>query len=285
MYLKSIEIMKKILFPTDFSETANNAFVYVLEMAKAFKAEVLVLHVFHLPIVTYEAYPAYVADVLDNMELNTFENFKDQIPYLKKIAEEHHFDSAKMNYILEQGDLVSVVKKIAKKEQVDLIVMGTHGASGLKETFLGSNTGSVLSNVPITLLCVPDNAKFNSIQKIAFTTRFRNKDYTALKQVVDFANGINAKVKCLYVRTADSDVEESVIERWRTNFEKESVSFFTVPDNDVETTVFDFITGQEIDILAMLTYKRSFFQELFRESFTKRMSYHTEIPLLVLHEK
>lgn len=284
MYLKSIEIMKKILFPTDFSETANNAFVYVLEMAKAFKAEVLVLHVFHLPIVTYEAYPVYVADVLETMELNTFENFKDQIPYLKKIAEEHHFDSAKMNYILEQGDLVSVVKKIAKKEQVDLIVMGTHGASGLKETFLGSNTGSVLSNVPITLLCVPRGAKFNSIQKIAFTTRYRSKDYKALQKVVDFANRINAKVKCLHVRTAESDVQESVVEKWRKDFEHDPVSFFTIPDNDIETTVFDFITSQEIDVLAMLTYKRSFFQELFRESFAKKMTYHTEIPLLVLHE-
>ncbi len=276
--------MKKILFPTDFSETANNAFVYVLEMAKAFKAEVLVLHVYSLPIVTYEGYPAYVAEVLDSVELNTFENFKDQIPYLKKIAEDHHFDLAKINYILEQGDLVSVIKKIAKKEQVDLIVMGTHGASGLKESFLGSNTGSVLSNVPVTLLCVPHNAKFNSIQKIAFTTRFRNKDHKALQQVIDFANTINAKIKCLHVRTAESDVQESVIEKWRKDFEHDSVSFFTIPDNDVETTVFDFITSQEIDILAMLTYKRSFFQELFRESLAKKMTYHTEIPLLVLHE-
>jgi len=276
--------MKKILFPTDFSETANNAFVYVLEMAKAFKAEVLVLHVYSLPIVTYEGYPAYVAEVLDSVELNTFENFKDQIPYLKKIAEDHHFDLAKINYILEQGDLVSVIKKIAKKEQVDLIVMGTHGASGLKESFLGSNTGSVLSNVPVTLLCVPHNAKFNSIQKIAFTTRFRNKDHKALQQVIDFANTINAKIKCLHVRTAESDVQESVIEKWRKDFEHDSVSFFTIPDNDVETTVFDFITSQEIDVLAMLTYKRSFFQELFRESLAKKMTYHTEIPLLVLHE-
>jgi nucleotide-binding universal stress UspA family protein len=284
MYLKSIKIMKKILFPTDFSETANNAFVYVLEMAKAFKAEVLVLHVYSLPIVTYEGYPAYVAEVLDSVELNTFENFKDQIPYLKKIAEDHHFDLAKINYILEQGDLVSVIKKIAKKEQVDLIVMGTHGASGLKESFLGSNTGSVLSNVPVTLLCVPHNAKFNSIQKIAFTTRFRNKDHKALQQVIDFANTINAKIKCLHVRTAESDVQESVIEKWRKDFEHDSVSFFTIPDNDVETTVFDFITSQEIDVLAMLTYKRSFFQELFRESLAKKMTYHTEIPLLVLHE-
>lgn len=276
--------MKKILFPTDFSETANNAFLYVLEMAKAFKAEVLVLHVYNLPIVTYEGYPAYVAEVLDSVELNTFENFKDHIPYLKKIAEEHHFDLAKINYILEQGDLVSIVKKIAKKEHIDLIVMGTHGASGLKETFLGSNTGSVLSNVPVTLLCVPRGAKFNFIQKIVFTTRYRNKDHKALQQVIDFANRINAQVKCLHVRTAESDVQESVIEKWRKDFEHDTVSFFTIPDNDVETTVFDFITSQEIDVLAMLTYKRSFLQELFRESFAKKMTYHTEIPLLVLHE-
>lgn len=134
-------------------------------MAKTFKAEVLVLHVYSLPIVTYEGYPAYVAEVLDSVELNTFENFKDQIPYLK-IAEDHHFDFSKDKLHFRARWFSERYKKIAKKKQVDLIVMGTHGASGLKETFLGSNTGSVLFNVPITLLCIPRGAKFNSIQKI-----------------------------------------------------------------------------------------------------------------------
>ncbi|PWA06251.1 universal stress protein [Flavobacterium psychrotolerans] len=276
--------MEKILFPTDFSETANNAFVYVLEMAKVFKAEVIVLHVYELPPVSYEGYPIYVSEVFESVELDKFENFKDQIPYLRKIAEEHHFDTLKMSHVLEQGDLVSVVKAIAKKNKVDFIIMGTNGASGLKETFMGSNTGSVIADVPITLLSVPFQAKFKQIKKIAFTTRYRAKDHKALQQVVEFANKVNAQVKCLHVRTADSDVKEVQIDKWRHDFKNDPVEFFVIPDNDIEGTIFEFLDDLDIDILAMLTYKRSFLQELFRHSFTKKFSYHSEIPLLVFHE-
>lgn len=277
--------MQKILFPTDFSETANNAFVYVLEMAKTFDAEVIVLHVYDLPPISYEGYPIYVAEVYDSIELDKFENFKDQVPYLRKIAEEHHFDNVKMRHVLEQGDLVSTIKALVKKENVTLIVMGTTGASGMKETFLGSNTGSVIANVPVTLLSIPEKASFNKIKKIAFTTRFRTKDHHALRQAVDFANKVNAKVDCLYVRTSSSDVKESQIQKWRDDFKADPVAFFVIPDNNVEDTIFEFLDNQEIDILAMLTYKRTFFQELFGRSFTKKLSYHSEIPLLVFHEK
>jgi nucleotide-binding universal stress UspA family protein len=277
--------MKKILFPTDFSETSNNAFVYVLEMAKDFDAEVIVLHVYNLPPVSYEGYPIYVAEVFDTIELGKFENMKDQIPYLRKIAEDHQLDNIKMNHVLEEGDLVSVINRIVKKEEIDLIVMGTEGASGLKETFLGSNTGSVIESVPITLLSVPNKVKFSAIKKIAFTTRFRAKDHKALLQVIDFANRVNAKVKCLYVRTNNSDINENQIDKWREDFKNDPVEFIIIPDNDVEGTIFEFIDNEKIDILAMLTYKHGFFQNLFRTSFTKKLSYHSEIPILVFHEK
>ena len=277
--------MKRILFPTDFSETANNAFVYVLEMAKAFNAEVIVLHVYNLPPVSYEGYPIYVAEVFETIELGKFENMKDQIPYLRKIAEDHQLNAIKMSYVLEEGDLIDVINRIAKKEKIDLIVMGTEGASGLKEVFLGSNTGSVIESVPITLLSVPNKVKFSTINKIAFTTRFRAKDHKALLQVVDFANRVNAKVKCLYVRTADSDFEETQIDKWREDFKNDPVEFIIIPDNDIEGTIFEFLDSEKIDILAMLTYKHSFFEDLFRTSFTKKLSYHSEIPILVFHEK
>lgn len=277
--------MDKILFPTDFSETANNAFVYVLEMAKSFDAEVVVLHVYNLPPISYEGYPIYVAEVYETIELDKFENFKDQIPYLRKIAEEHHFDTTKMTHALEQGDLSNVIKAMIKKDKISLIVMGTNGASGLKETFLGSNTGEVIEDVAVNLLSVPAKAKYSKINKIAFTTRFRTKDHGALVQVIEFANKVGAEVKCLYVQKPNSDVEQTEIDKWRDEFKVKAVEFFVIPGDDVEETVFDFLDNQKIDILAMLTYKHSFFQSLFRSSFTKKLSYHSEIPVLVFHEK
>lgn len=277
--------MKKILFPTDFSKTANNAFVYALEMAKFHNAELIVLHVYDLPPVAYEGYPSYVTEVYETIELSNFENFKDEVPVLRKIAEEHQLGSIQMSHVLEQGDLIQVIKSLVKKEKIDLIVMGTNGAIGLKETFLGSNAGSVIEKVPILSLTVPHKAKFDTIKKIGFTTLFSSRDRIALKQVLEFAKQVNAKVKCLYVRTFDSEVKESKIQKWRQDFKDEPVEFFVIPSEDIKGTLADFLKEKDIDILAMLSYKHKFLEGLFKKSLIKKMAYDSEVPILALHEK
>ena len=277
--------MKKILFPTDFSKTANNAFIYALKMAKYIEAELIVLHVYELPIVSYEGYSSYISEVYETIELSKFENFKDYIPELRKIAEENQLEDVKMSHVMEEGDLIFTIKKLVKKEKISLIIMGTKGASGLKEVFVGTNAGALIKKVPITTLIVPAKAKFEPIKTIGFTTRFRSKDRTALKHVLAFAKMMEAKVKCLYVKTFDSEVKESRINKWRDDFKKEPVKFFVIPNEDVKQTIFDFMTSQSIDMMAMLTYKRHFLEGLFDQSLTKKLSYHSEIPLFALHEK
>ena len=276
--------MKKILFPTDFSKIANNAFIYALEMAKFLKAELIVLHVYDLPPVSYEGYPTYVADVYESIELSNFENFKDQVPLLRKMAEENNLEAIQMSHVLEQGDLISVMKRIVKDEKIDLIVMGTSGATGLKELFLGSNAGTVIEKIPILSLTVPNKAKFDEIKKIGFTTRFSRKDKIALKQVLEFANQINAKVKCLYVRTFDSNIKQTVIDKWKLDFKKQPVEFFIIPSEDVKGIIADFLIQKDIDVLAMLSYKHNFFQNLFGKSLIKTFAFESDVPILALHE-
>ena len=276
--------MKKILFPTDFSETAENAFVYALNMAKSLEAELIVLHVYDVAIISYEGYSPITLEVYESIELGNFENFKDYIPKLREIASQHHLERVVMRHVLEEGDLIYAINNIVKQEDINLIVMGTNGASGMQELFLGSTTGSVISNVPTTLLCVPIDAKFKKIEKIGFTTRYRDKDRKALKNVLKIANKLKATVKCLYVKTSDSDVTDEKISDWREEFKIDQLNFFITSNDDLENEVFEFVESQNIDVLAMLTYKRGFFESLFKKSFAKKLSYHSEIPLLVLHE-
>ena len=134
------------------------AFVYALDMGKCIEAELILLHVYYLPPISYEGYPSYVAEVYETIELNKFENFKDQIPLLRKIAEEHNLDNIKMRHVLEQGYLIPTIKAMIKKEKISMIVMGTSGDSGWKETFLGANAGSVIENVDLISLTFPEKA-------------------------------------------------------------------------------------------------------------------------------
>jgi nucleotide-binding universal stress UspA family protein len=277
--------MKKILLPIDFSETSENAFVYALEMAKIFDAELVLLHTFDLPIIDSQSLPVNYSVIYESIELTNFDHFKDDLPRLHAIAAERNSDNIVMNHILMEGDLVYNIKKVVKQENIDFIVMGTKGAEGWLDSFLGTNTGSVISDVSVPVLSVPIGAKFNKFENIAFTTRFRKKDIEALVKVLLLAKKLHAQVKCLHVKTSDSDVNTVEINRWKEHFkDEENLQFFIIPSDDVKETIEDFLVTQDIDLLAMLTYKRNFFVELFTTTTAQKLSYHLNTPILVLHE-
>lgn len=276
--------MNKILFPTDFSEASLNAFIYALKFADVLNGELLVLHVYDLPQLNIGGLPPNLKEIYDSIELENFDEFRGQIPLLREIAEKNGMSHIKMSHILKHGDLIWNINKAIKEEFTDYVVMGTKGASGLKETFLGSNTGSVITDTDAVVIGVPEEAVFNGIKNIVFTTQYREKDIKALKKVVSITKGFNAKVHCLHVKTSKSDVKEVVFQDWKFLFKDENVVFHIIESNDVKDSILQFTQDFDIDMLAMLNYKRGFFQELFNKSLTQKLSYHIKVPLLAIHE-
>lgn len=276
--------MKKILFPTDFSQVANNAFVHALEFAKIVQGELILLHTFDLPVYDNQFFPENYNIIYDSLQLSQFEMFKDEIPKLRAIAEELNLDKIKISHRLMDGNLIYNIKKSIQEDHIDFVIMGTSGATGWEAFFMGTNTGSVISAVEVPVLSVPFEAKFKKIETIGFTTRYRAKDKKALRDVLIIAKKTNARVKCIYVKTAESDVSESRIERWEKEFEDQPIQFSVISSEDVKATILDFIQFKEIDVLAMLTYKRNFFVELFKPSLTEKFSNSASIPILAMHE-
>ncbi|MDI1317082.1 universal stress protein [Flavobacterium sp.] len=277
--------MKKILFPIDFSEASDNAFIYALEMAKLFKSKLVLLHTFDLPIVESEAMPLNYATIYDDLQMANFEHFRDEIQKLRALMQERNLEHIVMNHILMDGDLIYNIKKVIQQENIDFVIMGTNGVKNWFDSFLGTNAGAVISDVAVPVLSIPVESKFQKVQTIAFTTRFRKKDIEALVKVLLFARKMDAQVKCLYVKTAASDVTDETIKRWQSHFEDEKrLQFFIIPNENVKETIEDFLLGQDIDLLAILTYKRNFFVELFTTTTTQHLSYYLKTPILALHE-
>ena len=276
--------MKKILFPTDFSEVATNAFIHALEFAKIVQGELVLLHTFELPVYDNQFFPENYNVVFDSLQLSEFDMFKEEIPKLRMIAEERKLDKIKMSHRLMDGNLIYNIKRAIKEEKIDFVVMGTSGASGWEAFFLGTNTGSVINAIDVPVLSVPFEAKFKKVETIGFTTRYRAKDKKALKDVLNIAKKMNAKVKSLYVKTNNSDVSEATIKLWEKEFEGEPVVFSVIPGDDVQDVILDFILFKDIDILAMMTYKRNFFVDLFKPSLTQKFSNKLDIPVLAMHE-
>lgn len=277
--------MKKILVPIDFSDTSVNAFVYALEMANVLKAEIILLHTFELPIVDSQSMPINYATIYEAIELTNFDHFKAELPKLRVLAESRGLDHIQLNHILMDGDLVYNIKKVVKQENIDFVVMGTKGATGWIDTFIGTNAGSVIADVQVPVLSVPLSAQYKKIDTIAFTTRFREKDIEALIKVLFFAKKMKAQVKCVYIKTPSSDVTEETIKRWESHFdEEEPLQFVIVPGSDVKAAISNYLEQHPIDLLAMLTYKRNFFVELFSNTTTQKLSYHLKTPILAFHE-
>lgn len=276
--------MKKILFPTDFSDAATNAFVHALEFAKVVKAELILLHTFEIPVYDSQFFPENYASIYSSIELAKFEMFKDEIPKLRAIATERKLDDIVIKHRLMDGDLIYNLKNAVEEDQVDFVIMGTSGVYDWTKFFTGSNTSSVISGVEVPVLCVPVDAKYKKVKTIGFTTRYREKDKKELKKILKIAKKTDAKVKSLYVKTSNSDVSDTTIKEWEKEFANENVEFLVLPSDDVKETITDFILYKDIDILTTITHKRSFFESLFDSSFSKKISKEVSIPVLIMHE-
>ncbi|WP_264509681.1 universal stress protein [Flavobacterium sp. N1719] len=276
--------MKKIVVPTDFSDVAQNALVYAFELAKTFEAEIFLVHTYTLPIVEHQFAPQNYQVLFDSLEWTNFELFKQEMPAIHALAETHKAGHIRITPVVMDGDLLYNLKEFIANEKADFVVMGTSGTSGWKEYFLGSNTAEAITNLNVPVMSIPVTARYDGINTLGFTTRFREKDKAALDQVIAIAKGLQAQVHCLYVETKDTDNTPATYEDWKDHYRHDPVLFHIIPNENIEDTITDFIMSESIDVMAMLTYKRNFFAQLFLESVTEKMVNHASIPILALHE-
>src|SRR6187402_500941 len=127
--------MKRILFPTDFSEVATNAFEYALEFANKVQGELMVLHSYDLIPMDDQFFPENFNEIYDSVELANFEQLKEEVPKLRAIMEKHQMEHIKMTHRLMEGDLTANIKKSIQEDQIDYLVMGTSDVSEWEALF------------------------------------------------------------------------------------------------------------------------------------------------------
>lgn len=278
--------MKRILFPTDFSETAKNAFRYALKMADSLQAEILLLHTFDMPIIDGAEIPINFKEIYDTLEITQMSHFKDHIPELKRIASVNGMEHIRLTHLLKSGDLTYAMKEAIAEQDISLVVMGTGGASkNWFDSLFGSQTGDAISALPVPVMSIPLEMEYKKIKTIAFTNLYRDKDFRALERLSEIASKYDATILSLFVKKSFSDISDEQIKTWEARCANLPVQFFVIPHDDVRETIEDFIHSRHVDLLTMLTEKRGFFEDIFSSSFTQKMAYKIDIPMLALHEE
>jgi len=259
--------MKTILLPTDFSENSWNAIVYTLHFFQKVKCNFYILHVEK----TY-----------------TKPEIKQMRSLLSRIAKQFSNKEHVFSTISDYDPFIDAVRKAIKKHNIDLIAMGTKGASGLEKILIGTNTADVLTKIECNTLVIPENAKFTKPKDIVFPTDFLlPQKLKTLEPILDILEQFNSALKMLYVKTDEGSLSDkqlwnkSLLKDFFKNYDSEIIQ---LTDKKVSHAVQFFVESREIDMIALVTKKLNYFQQLFFQTTTEAIGYQTEIPFLVLHE-
>ncbi len=257
--------MAKILFPTDFSETANNAFLYALNLAKVLKTSIKLVSV-----------QSNLRNYLDVTEAN-FENYINQ---LKNIAQENNLEHVKIDSSLVVGDLLLMLLDIINKEDIQYVVMGTNGQTSLGKKFFGSNTVNVINNSPVPVLVVPNKVKFKEERNFAYATLFNQKETKALTQMAQITKRYDKLLNIVHVDDKSITPEMlSVKKEWESDYPEALITI--EPNKDVEGGLISYCTKNNIDVLGIVHRELSSFERLFTINHSQRLLSSAHVALLV----
>ena len=281
--------MKKILVPTDFSPNAVRAIDYAVQIAKLNQATIHIIHACdHL-------YALDMGYVLSKEEYNkkiTDEAF-NKLEIIKKSIEET--EKLLVNTQLYSGTVNDTILVAAQEHNVDLIIMGTLGVTKLKDKIFGSQTSAIIGNSTVPVLAIPLEYDWSPPSKFLLAINHFDEVTEVLYPAFDLAKVFNAEVRLTVFTDKGSLVASDYLEDAREiNFAEEKlrkkysdlvIKTEHLSGRHFDESINDYIDNNQIDMLVMTTHKRSFIESIFNRSLTRKMSYHSKVPILAIPVK
>lgn len=276
-----------ILFPTDYSDVADNAFKYCVELANKLDAKLSVMHIYSLPVIQDITLPESLQGIYDDIYKEEFEKFQNSIPRLDAIAEEMGIANLEIDYVLKEGyNIADTIMAQQEELGADFIIMGTQGATLIERFFLGNNTSNIMEYAAVPVLGIPPNAelpeKFESIVMCTDFSEFDKKILTMLKSIFP---GLGKRIKSLHVDMDNSRKSNEDRLLWEEFAETENIQSDTVFASSFMQGIQKYDDTKGIDILVMRTHERDVIFNVFNRYTAKSVIYSKTVPLLALPEK
>lgn len=277
--------MKTILVPTDFSDCANNALNVALEMSKIAPAEIVVVHVLEL---AETVYVDYTGPSVDFSGILRDQAEQEMMSLKSHVMAEHNI---LVKTVICESPVHENIVQAAHDHNAALIITGTRGAGKLIEKLWGTHTARLIGKSTVPVLAIPKDYKWRKPERILLATSHFEKDTVSWETL----NGIiELFAATLHVVVFTDEIKDkavtSVAHNWDINRYREFLDqhyHYPVVSEHLygvgfENTLENYISLNDIDMLVMFTYERGFLERILDPSKTKRMSYHTRIPLLAL---
>ena len=272
--------MKRILVPIDFSKEAESAARVAASIARKTGSEIFLVHMLELPVTT-----------IDPAEMNTISS-EPQIIYFMKLAHEKFEKFKKLPFLkgltvietIQFQHAFSGIINESEKNKIDLIVMGSQGASGLQEMFIGSNTEKVVRRSKVPVLVIKKGEEDFEVNDIIFASDFNKESKSTFQRVINFANLFDAKLHLLYINTIHNFNTtkniESRIDDFVKDFDFSNYTKNIYNDISIEKGILSYARDMDADLIALNTHGRSGLSQLFNGSIGQELANHALRPVV-----
>lgn len=268
--------MKKFLVPVDFSDTSINAAKYAVALAKDISdAKVVLYHVYsHISFATLTSREEGSRQKVTESELNEVKS---------KISEEND----NISVVVEEGSFVESLCDYALGNAIDMVIMGITGSSRITQVFMGTNTLNVIRHIDIPVMIIPAQATYTGLKKVVFTSDFkdvaRTTPFVSLKKILDIFHPqldiLNVDSEHYVELTPEYKIEREAMEDKLGNYNPD-YSFLRA--YDFLEGISSFVDTKEMDAIITVPRKHGFLSQLFKTSHTKKLAYHSRVPIIAV---
>ncbi|MDN6279833.1 MAG: universal stress protein [Psychroflexus sp.] len=273
--------MEHILVPVDFSKPSENALRVAAKLAKKNNAKIHTLHVVELAESLFGSGQFNV----DNEEIIFFMELAKR--KFKEFLDKDFLEDIQTDDIVEVGSTTFAIEEVVKRNDVDLIVMGSNGVSGIEEVMIGSNTEKVVRNSEIPVLVIKQDIEKIDFKKVLFATNFELENVTAYNKAKSFADSFNAQLKMVYINMpgnqfySTSEIRDHMrkfLNKVEVPLNHENVKIYN--DYSIQEGVLNASRDDKFDLIAMPTHGRKGLSHFFNGSIGEDVVNRSNLPVI-----
>ena len=270
--------MKRILIPTDFSEHAEYALKVAAQLARKHDGEIVLLHMLELPNQSGDALGSGHAIP----ELMLFKN--KAIEKLEDLMDADYLEGIEVSEIIQFEKTFEGIINLTKVNDIDLIVMGSHGSSGFQELFIGSNTEKVVRFSDVPVLVIKKETPTFDVKKFVFASDFCDEIKKPFEKVINFANKFDAELHLVMVNTPNNfrttAQSDKILSDFVSNFQINKCSTHIYDDTTREKGILNYANKVNADLIGISTHGRKGISHFFNGSISEDIVNHAKRPVI-----
>lgn len=274
--------MKTILVPTDFSANAANAINYAVKLADQVKGKLILCHALQSQIL---GLPEEGVTISPEKLLKA--SYLEELNKLGRSIQLENGFRFELETVCEDGPLYQLLADVAVTRNVDLIVMGTRGASTFLDKLIGTNTLNIIENALCPVLAIPAKATFTGFQKLVYASDFEKEEHVYLQQLFQLTEPFDTQVHVLNVKAEDQldmVADGQIVAEIAKEFTRKPYQISQLKAGHVVEGINAFTRENPVDVVAVAIEKRGFLETLFHKSVSTQLAFESNLPLLALPE-